>query len=90
MATKIEEKMKDCILVVLDGNCFYKHKENDTVRVCANCAEDGKRYYLEYSSTVHIPGSTPHYILRCNRCKAKLSFKSDPSNATPVEDDAKT
>jgi len=91
-----QKNMKDFHLVELDGKCFYQHKARKHVTVCANCAEEGKRYYMEYSppERFHVtdtnPGTASRQSLKCGRCKWLFVFDIDPSNATRVEVDAET
>lgn len=86
LVRQFDKKIANYHLVELDGKCFYQHKARKPVMVCANCAEDCKRYFLEYS----LPKGSLGYTLKCNRCRVEFSFDSDPSNATPVESDAET
>lgn len=81
MTTEIEERMKDFHLVELEGKCFFQHKARKSVMVCANCVEDGKRYYLEYN-VVQSP-EKPH-SLECRRCKAHFYLSVSPENAELV------
>jgi len=79
-----QKNMKDFHLVELEGKCFFQHKTRKYVTVCANCAEDGKRYFLEYET---YQTSTAPHSLRCRGCKASFHLSANPKSAKQVSSD---
>jgi len=85
LARTFDKKMSDYRLVVLEGRCFFQHKDHKNVLVCANCVEDCKRYHLEYRPPGTTPGKgTPMHTLTCHGCKTEFSLSDSLENATQV------